>query len=111
MQRVYIRIMLNQKIWSRSTATDPKHCLNRLVKLARESKYYICILGEILVNGQKAIANLDIEWLELMMEAKRLGLEIDGVREFINQKQLPDRKAYQSAICSKRIEYCIDSKS
>lgn len=45
------------------------------------------------------VAKLDKEWLELIMEAKSLGLEIDNLRDFFNSKEITnDSKKYNSAV-------------
>jgi DNA-binding transcriptional MerR regulator len=44
--------------------------------------------GDMLNSKTSFLAELDKEWIQLIMEAKKLGVDISDVREFLNKNNL-----------------------
>jgi hypothetical protein len=44
--------------------------------------------GEILVGMIKMIEDMDVEWMALILEAKKLGITKETVRDFLDQNGL-----------------------
>lgn len=40
-----------------------------------------------MIEVRTSIEGLDMEWLELIKEAKKLGIEKEEIREFLNKKE------------------------
>jgi hypothetical protein len=52
---------------------------------------YDSILGvRILVNTNRVVESLDLEWLALIFEAKELGISKETVTNFLNQNETPE---------------------
>ncbi|MEQ2526703.1 DNA-binding anti-repressor SinI [Robertmurraya yapensis] len=41
----------------------------------------------MVIEVRTSIEGLDTEWLELIKEAKKLGIEKEEIREFLNKKE------------------------
>jgi len=58
--------------------------LRFLTRMAELPKIVI-ILGGLILSALTIEKDIDTEWLELINEAKKIGLSIDEIRDFLNR--------------------------
>jgi hypothetical protein len=46
--------------------------------------------GDMLTRANDNLPKLDTEWIQLMMEAKMIGMEISVIRDFLKEKNEKD---------------------